>query len=57
METGTNEPKWTRGLPPGKYYNGMVDDFEAVPTVMGWVHRRRTPEEIAARKREAEART
>lgn len=39
---------WKPGLPPGDYYEGMVDDFECVPAVMGWWHRRRTPEEVAA---------
>jgi hypothetical protein len=41
--------KWKRGLPPGKYYEGMFDDFEVSFTVMGqkW-HRRRTAEERAA---------
>lgn len=46
---------WKRGLPPGEYYEGMVEDFEVYFTVGGvkW-HRKRTPEErtnyIAARE-------
>lgn len=38
--------EWKRGLPPGKYYDGMFDDFEVTFTAMGgkW-HRRRTPAE------------
>lgn len=40
---------WKRGLPPGKYYEGMTDDYEVQFTVGGlkW-HRKRTPEEKAA---------
>lgn len=40
---------WKRGMPPGKYYEGMFDDFEVSFTIGGakW-HRRRTPEEKAA---------
>lgn len=33
---------WRRGLPPGKFYPGMVDDFEvAFAPLMKW-HRRRS---------------
>lgn len=34
---------WQRGLPPGKYYDGMVDDFEVYfsPGGVKW-HRRRS---------------
>ncbi|HYF56699.1 MAG TPA: hypothetical protein VEA41_20775 [Salinarimonas sp.] len=40
---------WTKGLPPGSYYDGMTEDYEATLTVAGgWWHRRRTPEERAA---------
>jgi hypothetical protein len=45
----TSAPKgWKRGLPPGPYYAGMVDDFEVSFTAGGtrW-HRKRTPEERA----------
>lgn len=43
----TNE--WKRGLPPGKYYEGMVDDYEVYfsPGGLKW-HRKRTLEERAA---------
>jgi hypothetical protein len=37
---------WKRGLPPGKYYDGMVDDFEIYYSPMGWKwHRRRLLDE------------
>lgn len=38
--------EWKRGLPPGKYYEGMIDDYEVyyAPIGVKW-HRRRTPEE------------
>lgn len=41
--------KWKRGLPPGPYYDGMVDDYEVSFAIAGgkW-HRKRTPEERAA---------
>ena len=37
---------WKPGLPPGDYYDGMVDDYEVYfsPAGMKW-HRRRTSEE------------
>ena len=40
---------WKRGLPPGKYYEGMENDFVVQFTVIGvkW-HRRRTEEEKQA---------
>jgi uncharacterized protein YdaU (DUF1376 family) len=40
---------WKRGLPPGQYYEGMVDDFEVAFTIGGpkW-HRKRTEEEKQA---------
>jgi hypothetical protein len=47
---------WKRGLPPGKYYEGMIDDYEVDFSAGGmkW-HRKRTEEEkqahIAARER------
>ena len=36
--------EWKPGLPPGKYYEGMVDDFEVYfsPGGLKW-HRRLTP--------------
>ena len=39
---------WKRGLPPGPYYEGMVDDFEVywAPAGVKW-HRRRSPDEKA----------
>lgn len=42
---------WKPGLPPGKLYDGMVDDYEVEFTFGGqkW-HRRRTPEEAAEHK-------
>ena len=54
----TNE--WKRGLPPGKYYEGMTLDYEvSFAPLMTW-HRKRTPEEreeyecaLAARARRA----
>lgn len=38
--------EWKRGLPPGKYYEGMVDDFEVYfsPGGIKW-HRRRSADE------------
>lgn len=27
---------WSRGLPPGKYYPGMEEDFEVYFTAGGW---------------------
>lgn len=41
--------EWKRGLPPGKYYEGMVDDYEVSFAIAGgkW-HRRRTEEEKKA---------
>lgn len=39
---------WRRGLPRGKYYEGMVHDFQVEFTAMGKLHRRRTPEARAA---------
>lgn len=37
---------WKRGLPPGPYYEGMVDDYEVyfAPIGVKW-YRKRTPEE------------
>lgn len=40
--------KWKRGLPPGKYYPGMVDDYEVAFAPLEKWHRKRTPEEKAA---------
>jgi hypothetical protein len=42
---------WKRGLPPGKYYVGMTDDFEVYfsPGGIKW-HRRRSSEEVTAIK-------
>jgi hypothetical protein len=41
--------EWKLGLPPGRYYEGMVDDFEVYFTVGGVIwHRRRSPEERQA---------
>jgi hypothetical protein len=46
--SASNSP-WRPGLPPGKYYEGMVDDFEVFFSVIGRkLHRRRTPEQKAA---------
>ncbi len=39
---------WKCGLPPGKYYEGMVDDYEVAFTPLAKWHRKRTPEERAA---------
>lgn len=41
--------KWKRGLPPGEYYTGMVDDYEVCFTAGGlkW-HRKRTEDEKQA---------
>jgi len=39
---------WKRGLPPGKYYEGMVDDYEVAFAPMEKWHRKRTPDEKAA---------
>lgn len=45
------DTKWRRGLPPGRFYEGMTDDYECYPTIAGgWWHRRRTPEEAAAHR-------
>lgn len=50
--------EWKRGLPPGKYYDGMVDDYEVAWAPLAKWHRKRTPEEkaayIAARERNHE---
>ena len=42
---------WKPGLPPGKLYDAMVDDYEVEFTVGGrkW-HRRRSPEQAAAHR-------
>lgn len=47
--TGHTAGQWKRGLPPGKLYEGMVDDFEVIFTVGGvkW-HRRRSASEREA---------
>lgn len=34
---------WKRGLPPGKLYPGMTDDFEVAFAPLAKWHRRRTP--------------
>ena len=39
---------WKRGFPPGKYYEGMVDDYEVQFTPMAHWYRKRTPEEKEA---------
>ncbi len=38
--------EWKRGLPPGKSYDGMIDDYEVCFTAGGlkW-HRKRTDDE------------
>ena len=43
--------KWKRGLPPGKVSEKMLEEFEAYPTMMVWVHRKRTQEEIIEYRR------
>lgn len=54
---------WKRGLPPGPYYDGMVDDYEVAFAPLAKWHRKRTPEEKAAwielkrRNKEAACRT
>jgi hypothetical protein len=50
--------EWKRGLPPGKLYDGMVDDYEVEFTMGGqkW-HRRRSPEEAAEHRARRLART
>lgn len=51
MTMATKYP-WKRGLPPGKYYPGMVDDFEISFAVIGGVwHRRRTADQIEEYRR------
>jgi len=44
----SDEHRWKKGLPPGEFYEGMVDDFEVSYTIGGlkW-HRRRTDDEKA----------
>lgn len=39
---------WKKGLPPGKYYEGMVDDYEVSFAPLATWHRKRTLEEKAA---------
>lgn len=34
--------RWKHGLPPGKLYPGMVDDYEVVFAPLAKWHRRRT---------------
>lgn len=34
---------WKRGYPPGKYYEGMLSDFEVYLSPIGWVWHRRRP--------------
>lgn len=46
MESPMSE--WKRGLPPGKYYEGMVDDYEVAFAPLAKWYRKRTPEERAA---------
>ncbi len=36
---------WKPGLPPGKYYDGMLDDYEVAFAPLAKWHRRRPPEE------------
>lgn len=42
----TDKSEWKRGMPPGKYYEGMTDDFEVYfsPGGVKW-HRRRSADE------------
>jgi hypothetical protein len=41
-ERAQNEvAQWKRGYPPGKYYEGMVDDFEVYFSPGGFVWHRR----------------
>ncbi len=44
---------WKPGLPPGKFYEGMVDDFEVYfsPAGLKW-HRKRTATELSRRAAE-----
>ncbi|NBW15811.1 MAG: hypothetical protein EBR82_48275 [Caulobacteraceae bacterium] len=42
-----SEVAWKPGLPPGPYYDGMVDDFEIAFAPMATWHRRRSPEHAA----------
>lgn len=37
--------EWKRGLPRGKYYPGMEDDFEVAFAPLEKWHRRRSPED------------
>jgi len=46
--------EWKRGFPPGKYYEGMVDDYEVRFTPLTHWYRKRTPEEKAAHLAERE---
>lgn len=39
--------RWKRGLPPGKYYEGMIRDYEVSFAPLEKWHRKRTPEELA----------
>ena len=52
--------EWKRGLPPGKYYVGMVEDYEVCFTAGGlkWPRRRSEDEKqawIALKARNAKA--
>lgn len=49
---------WNPGLPPGKLYDGMVDDFEVYysPGGVKW-YRSRSPEDAAAHRARRLART
>jgi hypothetical protein len=49
-ESGRVANPWKRGLPPGKYYDGMVDDFEVAFAPLAKWHRRRSPEEAASHR-------
>lgn len=40
----TSPATWRRGLPPGRYYPGMLDEYEARGGPGRWWHRRRSRE-------------
>lgn len=46
MNAAENKHGWKRGLPPGKYYEGMTEDFEVYfsPGGFKW-HRERSADE------------
>lgn len=48
MTTKNVKTEWKRGLPPGKYYPDMINDYEVHFAPLAKWHRKRSHEEKAA---------